>query len=280
MEDSDSYNQYYQELISINATISNFKQLFDGTDLICGDERISFREILGITSGCYTENNSLLYSAESEKTVEFYGGRPSLFVKYYLLIAIGNKKNNLDDMIGPYQISVNTMEKMPNFYECVLYPDYFYIHPTRIIFTDKRSTQCPERKCGYLVNRQWCTACHGIMNASHFKYLMHKKIKFCGIPKNSVLFIKKVIWNVDENDINSLLTVKKFLENDKEKIDIIQARINFTEEKIKRFISDAEIEKKYNEKKIKDLLEIRGGTMENYLGLIREIDEKIKLLQN
>jgi hypothetical protein len=239
MEDSDIYNQYYQELISINATISNFKQLFNGMYLDCQGEKLSFGQILCVDPESYTENNSLLYFAESDQSVEFNDGKPTFFSKYFILLSVGNKKNNVNDLVGPFQLSINTKEEIPNFHECVLFPDYFYIHPMRINFYDKRCERCPNQKCSILGNGIWCIACHGIMNASHLKYIMYKKVNFCSIPKSSILFIKKITWNINDNDYNSLLIVKNFLERDKEKIDIIKARIEHTEERIKRFINEA-----------------------------------------
>ncbi|XWV25249.1 hypothetical protein QJ856_gp0523 [Tupanvirus deep ocean] len=259
---SNSDDLYCEELLALNAVLHNFQQ-------ISTDTPNNLKHILDNiqNSDCYISSRSLLYSCETDEFVEFYEGKPSFFYKYHIIVVIGSSKS-MDDPMGITPYSFN--EKVCHFENCNFYFDYFKINPTDIDLIN-----CTDNSCNMKLdksNKLWCQKCHGDFDASKLIKLINSEMKFCEMPRNSVLFIGKEIKYIDFYDFNSLSKVKKFLENDKKKIDIIQNRINNADERMKRIVEAIQTEKNFNQEKINKLLSIRGGSMEEYCKTIDEIN--------
>lgn len=232
-------DQYNEELLALSAVFGNFKQLTGEQNILL------YNKILGSDVDNLIKSQSLLYSAETEEFVEFQNGKPFVFVKYNAIIVIGISKH-INDIIGICSEEKNNSINLSDYY---FYDDYFTIHPLK--------------------------SCSILDNIQNLRLIMHENINFCKMPMNSIINIEKIMTIIDQNDLNSLLKVQQFLKNDKKRIDLIQSMINSVDEKIRRFIESMQIGKKSNEQKIKTLLEIRGGSIGEYMKTIKEIDEKI-----
>lgn len=258
----NNIDSYYDEMISWNATISNFQQLTHN----------NLEELL---SSEYNNLTSFLYSAESNEFVDFINGKPTLFVKYKLIVTIGSS-NNINDPIGfvPTIKSGNDIET--DFTKCNFYSDYFRIHPLEIKYL-----ACSDHQCQLKNIKKWCHNCFGKFNMTYnLKYVMQNNMKISEIPKNSLLIVEKISKEIDQNDLESLTKLKFFLDHDKKKIDLIQSRIDDADERMNRIIEAIKIETSYNQKKIDTLLQKRGGSMEEYLNTINEVSTKLNKINN
>jgi hypothetical protein len=236
------YDIYNDELLALSATLTKFQQ-------ICHDSKENIKIDLNNVISCdiYNKENSLLYACETEEFVEFLNGKPALFFNYNFIIILGSSKSASDPFgILPY----DEVGQKYVFDSCNFYLDYFLKNPINIESD----------------------------NATVLINFIHKQIKFCQIPRNSVLYIEKKISIIDQNDAESLRKIQKFLENDKRKIDSIQARIDDAETRMKIIFDSIQNEKKFNIEKIEKLLSIRGGSMEEYLKTINEINDNLSLI--
>lgn len=251
-------NQYYDELVEWCAIIHNFRQLTKDEK----NENFQFGEKSNLE--LYDKNTSLLYIAETDDFAEFVDGKPALLVKYYLILSVGSSKK-MSDPVG---------YNSGNLKDCNFYLDYFWVNPIRI-----NEMSCTEKNCEIeknLTHFSWCTNCHGSYHlASNLIHLMHPRILFMKLPRNSIIYIGKKVTYVDDS-VETAKKVIKFLEMDKQKLDILQARINAVEEKIKKFMEAMDKERNHCRLKITELLSIRGGSMEAYLETIREYKQKIE----
>ncbi|AUL79600.3 hypothetical protein QJ857_gp0559 [Tupanvirus soda lake] len=266
---TNSDDLYCEELLALNAVLYNFQQIS-----INGPSNLKHIFDNISNSNCYIPARSLLYSCETDEYVEFYEGKPSFFYKYYIIVVIGSSKSMNDPMgVVPYDFK----ENICHFEYCNFYLDYFKINPF-----DVKLIKCENNSCSIesnKINNPWCQNCCGIFDATKFVKMINSEMKFCEMPRNSVLSIGKEIKYIDFNDTNSLTKVKNFLENDKKKIDSIQNRINNADERMKKIIEVIQTEKKFNQEKINKLLSIRGGSMEEYCKTINEVDSMLLSLK-
>jgi hypothetical protein len=258
------FENYSNELTSLAAIFGNFKQLSNTTDLS------KIPTLSNINNESYDKSRSLLMLAETEDFVEFMDGKPALLVNYTILVVVGSSKN-ITDFIGSAAMNGSNI----NFEECNFYSDYLICHPLEISQQICDNNDC-HQPFNIANNKYWCTKCHGIFtNASSLFNIIRKSIKFSEMPQNSILQIFKTSVHIDYNNKNDLLKVSNFLIADKRKIDSIQARINGADAKIKKIVEMIQTEKKFNEEKIKYLLSTRGGSMDEYVNTINEINQKI-----
>lgn len=262
----NNYEKYYDELISLDAVFGNFRQFTFGSNL---DLPENFPLI---NNEMYTKLRSLLFVTETEYFAEFANGKPKMLAKYMALIVVGSSEN-MHDPIGIVPINDFGI----NLIGCHYYTDYLVRHPLNIVHKIYNDMICHSSSYNVLENKYWCTKCNGssLSNASDFFDVIQKTIEFSKMPRNSILYITKISNNIDYNNQNDLIKVKNFLIMDKRKIDSIQERINDADEKIKAIVETIQIQKKFNEEKIQFLLSSRGGTMDEYLNIIKEINQKI-----
>lgn len=250
-------DHYYDELVEWSAIISNFCQLTKDTQ----NENFQFGEETNLEP--YNKNTSLLYTAETDEFAEFVDGKPAFLVKYHLILSLGSSKI-LDDPIG------YTRDNLKN---NIFYLDYFWVNPLKI-----NEIECIEKSCQIedkLSYFSWCTNCNGTYHlANNLIHLMHPKIHFTKLPRNSIIYIGKTITEIDDS-VEMAIKVKKFLELDRQKLNILQERIDAAEEKIKKFMVMIDREKNHCNQKINELLSIRGGSMEAYLQIIDEYNQKV-----
>ena len=252
-------DNYYDELVEWSAIIGNFQQLTDTTE----NANFQFGEESNLDP--YTKTTSLLYTAETDDFAEFVNGKPAFLIKYYLILSTGSSKN-ISDPTG--------YAPDGDFQQCNFYLDYFWINPLKI-----NEIECAEKVCKIdekLSHFSWCSTCHGHFNsANNLVNLIHPALRFTKIPKNSIVYIGKTVTPIDD-ELETAVKVKKFLDVDKQKLNILQARIDATEEKIKKFMEGMNREKRHCGEKIDYLLSIRGGSMEAYLATIQKYDEKLQ----
>ena len=265
MEVDNSTESNYDEICNWGAILKKFRQL---TRQSVVNEVFQLGKNVEMNN--YTDVTSLLYVAETDDFVEFKEGKPDLLIKYVLILSVGSSKS-IEDPIGHVTLSETGH---CDFDKCNFYLDYFWVNPTRI-----SEITCTEHTCHLeqqLEIKTWCSTCHGTYYSSkNLGYIMHPMVRFSKIPKDSILCITKLVEKVDNTNPESLLKVKIFLEKDKKKIDIIQARINDSDERLRKYMEELAIERKYNIEKISYLLSTRGGSMDAYMQTIKEYNNKV-----
>lgn len=250
---TDIYEKYATELIGLDSTFGDFTQLIDFV-------------------GCpqYNEMTSLMYSAISEQHVEFCDGRPSYFVIYQLFVSIGSAKDPTLDR-GIASLSNGKID----FSECNIHSDYFFQHPLNVKIVECCDKQCNQNK-EFINKGIWCLSCNGeFKHASQLKLFMRDTIKFTSIPRHSITHIEKISTKIDENDLECIKNVKNFLEQDKKKITILQSSIRGTEEKIKQIVEKLQTEKLYKQDILDKMLQLRGGSLDNYIHMLMDFDLKL-----
>lgn len=279
---NEQHNKYIEEMIMLNCKFDICRQLT--------------HDKYNTISQSYTCDTSLLYELISEKHIEFENGRPSHFIVYSLIVAIGSSKNPIDipsyvpiqeqeqEQTTNLSNSSNSSNMFSNssnmFSNCNFYSDYFFKHPSII-----KTINCNKNKCSddenidFLRNGIWCTKCNGqFINAYNLRKIMHQAINFMNIPRNSIVHMDKHCTKIDENNLECIKDVKKFLDNDFKKMKIIISSICNIDEKIKRTVNKLNIEKDYNQNILDIMLSIRGGTRENYCKMIIDFDTKLLTL--
>lgn len=249
----DLIDRYYDELVEWSAIIGNFRQL---TKDLVNDEKFQFSKESNLEP--YNSNTSLLYMAETEDLAEFVNGMPKFLVKYYLILSVGSST----DINEPANSAPNG-----NFKNCIFHLDYFWVNPLKI-----NEIECSEESCQIdkkLTNFLWCKKCHGTYySANNLINLMHPRVRFMRIPKNSIIYIGKMVTEID-NSPECMARVKKFLEFDKQKMDVLRAWMDDADERLKKITMQIENEKLICQEKINKLLSTRGGSMEKYFDMLR-----------
>lgn len=237
------YDIYNNELLALCASLTNFQQISQESKF---NIKIDLDNI--IKCDIYSKENSLLYACETEEFVDFIEGKPALFFKYNFIILLGSSKSESD----PFGILPQTtdIDKKYDLNSCNLYLDYFSKMPNNMQLTD----------------------------ANELSHFIHKQINFCRVPRGSVLYIEKKINYINFDNVESLIKVQKFLENDKKKLDSLQARIDDADLRMRIIFETIQTEKKFNIEKIKKILSFRGGSIDEYLKTIDDINNKILLI--
>ena len=257
----ENYDLYFEELITLGAVLGKFNQMTNTEPIIDSVMSDSVKNI-------YNSQQSLLYCTETDEFVEFVGGKPGLFVKYFAIIVLGSSKS-VNDPLAIVPINQNVQ-----FSECNFYIDYFKTHPSNITIIN-----CNDGKCSIktnVINNKWCEKCHEKFTADKLYYFLHPQIKISETPRNSIICIEKSISMINYDDLESLVKIKKFLNSDRRKIDLILANINNADERMKKIVETIQTEKKFNQEKITKLLSIRGGSMDEYCKTISAVNYKIK----
>ena len=253
------------ELITLDVKFYNFKQLYKHNDKSRKNDNIKLDR--------YCQTNSFLYSATSNENIEFRDGKPVYFIVYQMIVAIGSSKNPND-----YCGLANCMDDDTiNFIDYNFNIDFLIHHPSKI-----ETFQCQNKKCTTEENKNnikngfWCTNCNNEFRyAYNLKHFIKNTVRFVAIPAHSIIYIDKIRVDIDENDLESIKKVKKILDEDKKKIEILQFSISEIEQKVKKTIEKLQIEQDYNQKILDKMLSIRGGSIENYCNMLSDYDNKI-----
>ncbi len=266
MKKNNYYNKYQEELSATNGIFTDICQLYNESKMI---DNYPINNIPDIDIRNYLKTNSLIYGASSIKHVECLDGKPSYFITYNIIFNVGSSRNP-DDPVG----IAHTNNEQCDYTQCNFFSDFFICHPSSVTIN-----QCDgsENVCGKI----WCEYCLGnFYDASNLVKIMHRTIKFSNIPKYSVIYLEKQVIPINHNNIDDLFYVKKFLENDRKKLSILQHRINNTEEKIKLMIQRMNDEKECNIKILNKMLSTRGGSIDKYDLMINGYNQLIKQLND
>lgn len=259
------FGEYIIELTNLDAEFKNFTQLHKLCDgIILTKYPVDL--ILGADWTNYSKDNSLLFGASTNKYVEFKNGRPYYFVTYRIIVKVGSPKYT--------GASLDLFDKI-EFTQCNFYSDYFIHHPSKI-------SGC--NICDGVLNCEkllitkgiWCCNCFGDMNsAEKIKLIMHDTMQFSNIPNHSILYIAKDTEIINENNPESLSDIQIFLNRDKKKVDILRSNIQYLENKIKQVTEKLSVIKNYNQNTLDKMLDVRGGSIETYLAMLKEYDDKL-----
>ena len=270
----ENYDLYFEELIALSAVLGKFHQMTNVEPLskkgvVPQGEPILDSIMSNSVKNIYNSQQSLLYCVETDEFIEFVEGKPGLFVKYYAIVVLGSSKSVNDPLaIVPINQSVQ-------FSDCNFYIDYFKTHPLNITIIN-----CNDGKCSIktnVLNNKWCEKCHEKFIADKLHYFLHPQINISEVPRNSIIYIDKSINMINYDDLESLVKIKKFLNSDKRKIDLIQSNINNADVRMRKIMEVIQTEKKFNQEKITKLLSIRGGSMDEYCKVISAVNYKIKI---
>ncbi|AGF85437.1 hypothetical protein QJ854_gp345 [Moumouvirus goulette] len=258
MENIGNYDTYCNELSINNTKFIKFEHVSN-----TNNDLLYLQKLFSLDISDYTSERSLLVTYESNYICEFSDNKPVTLIKYKILLNLGSS-NNPDDLSG---LLPNNLK---NFDNCNFYGDYFSIYPKNII----------EYECDFccndknIVENKWCKKCNGsFYNAKNLWDIIFNEIHFSEICKNSVLYIKKIYEPIDYENKDSLIKVLSFLHDKKEKIEILQERINRIDNKINIYIERMNFKKKYNQTIINNLVSDKGGSVDNFLSLIKNIEK-------
>lgn len=276
MDHNNKYDVYITELTNLDAEFKNFIQLNNSCD-IATMQKFPFDSVLNVNPNIYDRASSLLFGTSTDKYVEFRNGRPYYFVTYHMIVNIGSSKDmNINIGLIDTSESDKILTDQINFYS-----DYFIHHPSKI---SKKSDECLGIRTAcykslFIDQGIWCTNCFSDFYSAHkLKLIIHNEMKFTNIPTHSILYIGKDIERIDENKPGSIPDINKFLDKDKQRVGILQSSINHTENKIKTITERLSAIRDYNQNTLDKMLSIRGGTLEKYLDMIKEYDDKINLV--
>lgn len=249
----DPIDSYIDELIEYNAIVKDFNQItYQNHDV---------RNVIGITD-VYDNSSSLICSAQTEDYVEFNHGKPYNLVKYHIIVIVGSSKSAK----VPRGLKMN---------DCNYYDSYFKYHPDSIDILPECDQTSTCNMTVNLANGKWCTKCHDNFTADKIIHLMHPSLKISSLPRSSVIYIDKIITNIDYNDMNLLIKTRDFLISDKAKIALVQKMITDIEDDMARMINKYMTIKQINQIKLTKMLSTRGGSIDQYYDMINEIDAKL-----
>lgn len=260
MENIGNYDTYCDELSFNNIKFIKHEHVTNtNINLICLQNLFSF------DISPYTSEKSLLVTYESNYICEFLDNKPMNLIKYIILLNLGSS----NDPTIPAGLLPNDEN---NFDNCNFYGDYFTIFPKDIL-----EYEC-DSSCKHKIffQNKWCKKCNGsFFDAKNLWNLIFDQIDFSRICKNSVFFIKKIIEPVDYENNDSLKKVLTYLHSEKDKIDILQERINRIENKINIYLERMKLKKKYNQNIINYLVSDKGGSVDKFILLIDDVEKNI-----
>lgn len=274
-----SIDKYYDQLFRKNPCFSDFRQI-DKYDNWPNKMSIGFGEI----QNRYDSWSSLLYSANTEKLLEFKDGKPQKIVQYKCVF---NLVKSIDTHIYNSSERVET-GLMPrdkygrqNFSFCGFYEEFFYMNPNNV-----ETIRCNGEKCrksiSFYEHGIWCESCHGEFDegAHHLDSILKRSINFREIPKSSIIYIKKKVIEINYQNSYLINELTYLLNQDKKLIKGLMESISQAETKIKDFTQEIMQEKEENEKKLNEFLETRKQSLDQYLNFIEHFENNVQVLKD
>lgn len=250
--DSEYINttKYCEELFAINASFVNPHQ---------------------VITNYYTCDNSLIYEAETHPAVDFVNGQPVYFIKYIITFTIGTSKNPTDAFGIMPEIPTDSIDTICD--KCIFNCDLFKYHPTEITYINCHNDglSCISAT-NNLLAKKWCFSCHGHIMAHHLQCLIIDEINFNILPMTCIYKVIKTISRINMNDPIELELLKNFLQQDQLKINMINTKITNAKIRLDRITQTITSEIQVNQQKINNMLQTRGGTLEEYVNMINIIN--------
>lgn len=182
---------------------------------------------------------------------------PSAIIKYDIILTIAKNKNNM-------RVSD-------------LHEEYFSYPPNDITTVKTCHGNCLYSKL--VENGIWCDKCFGLFNFKNIvRYLMRESINFDEIPFSSVVYIKKNVTPIGEQNFNMLVSAIDLVKHEETRLTDLQNRIDGLSDRIRDFVEE-ELTLDANDKEVlQAALAESGSDIDNYHNQVIYLENKIKQL--